>query len=310
MSKQIARWLFVFASVLIGLLPAAPTAVLAATPPVEKKAKSRKKADVEKRHYIQVRRDDDDNPLSLDTAIVRMVPKNRGKKGLVVDLIGAVHVGEAEYYERLNKVFKSYDVLLFELVTRDKESVPRPEERRSGGGAIMALQGGMKSLLELEHQLDGIDYSAKNFVHADMTPEEFAQSMKDRGESFQKMFFRMMGYSIVQQSKNPAKTNDLAMLSALFADDRALRLKRLLAEQFEDLNGAMGAFGGPDGSTIITERNKKALRVLKEELAKDHKKIAIFYGAGHLEDFEERLTEDFGLRRKSIRWLSAWDLTE
>jgi len=310
MAMRTIERLFLFVALLTGLVMVVPGAVLADSPKTEKKVKTKKKGDAEKRHYIQVRRDGDDNPLSLDTAIVRMVPKDRSRKGQVVDLIGAVHVGESEYYDRLNKLFKSYDVLLFELVTRDKESVPKPEERRSGGGAIMALQGGMKSMLELEHQLDGIDYTADNFVHADMTPDEFAQSMKDRGESFQKMFFRMMGYSIVQQSKNPAKSSDLAMLSALFAKDRALRLKRLLAEQFEDLDGAMNAFGGPDGSTIITERNKKALAVLKEEMAKDQKKIAIFYGAGHLEDFEDRLIEDFGLRRKSIRWESAWDLSE
>ncbi len=30
-----------------------------------------------------------------------------------VALIGAIHVAEPEYYDRLNKLFRRYDVLLF-----------------------------------------------------------------------------------------------------------------------------------------------------------------------------------------------------
>ena len=32
------------------------------------------------------------------------------------------------------------------------------------------LQNGMKDMLELEHQLQHIDYHKDNFVHADMSP--------------------------------------------------------------------------------------------------------------------------------------------
>ena len=54
----------------------------------------------------------------------------------------------------------------------------------------------MKNVLKLEFQLDCIDYSVPNMVHADMSPEEFSQSMKDRGESFLKMFLRAMGQAM------------------------------------------------------------------------------------------------------------------
>ena len=66
---------------------------------------------------------------------------------------------------------------------------------------------------------------------------------------------------------------------------------------------------GPEGSTIITERNKKALQVLDREIKNGKKKLAIFYGAGHLPDFEARLEKDFGLKRQNQRWLAAWKLT-
>ena len=35
-------------------------------------------------------------------------------------------------------------------------------------------------------------------------------------------------------------------------------MKRLMAEQFENMEGAMEALDGPHGSTLVTERNKVA----------------------------------------------------
>ena len=123
------------------------------------------------------------------------------------------------------------------------------------------LQNGLKNLLGLEHQLEYVDYGKENLVHADMSPDDFSKSMQDRGESFWTMFFRLMGEGISKQAKyeSQGKSFDADLLLALFDKDRAPRLKRIMAEQFEDLEATMAAFNGPDGSTIITERNKVAL---------------------------------------------------
>jgi hypothetical protein len=59
---------------------------------------------------------------------------------------------------------------------------------------------------------------------------------------------------------------------------------------------------------LVVDRNKAALRVFQTELAKGKKRIAIFYGAAHMEDFEQRLTSQFGLKRQRDEWLTAWDL--
>jgi hypothetical protein len=52
------------------------------------------------------------------------------------------------------------------------------------------------------------------------------------------------------------------------------------------------------------------MKVFQKELAKGKKKIAIFYGAGHMPDFEKRLRLDFGMEKKSVQWLEAWDLED
>ena len=55
--------------------------------------------------------------------------------------------------------------------------MPRPGDSGSNH-PISLLQNGMKDLLELEFQLKGIDYTRKNMVHADMSPDQFAESMQ------------------------------------------------------------------------------------------------------------------------------------
>lgn len=262
------------------------------------------KAADEKPKYIRIARDGD-TLKALQTSIVRFVPA-AGDKQLTVDLVGAVHVGERSYYEALNKRFADYDVVLYELVAPPGTRVPKGG--RPSTHPIGMLQNGMKNLLGLEHQLALIDYTKDNMVHADMSPDQFAKTMEDRGESFMGMFFRMMGQQMAQQSAGKGGPSDFDLLAALFDPDRAGAMKRLMAEQFENADGMLDALDGPEGSTIITERNKVALEKLAEQIDAGKKKIAIFYGAGHLGDMEKRLLADFQLKRSGEEWLDAWQL--
>ena len=169
------------------------------------------------------------------------------------------------------------------------------------------LQTSMTSILDLEFQLNGVDYTKKNFVHADMSPEEFAKTMKDRGESFVQMFFRLMGAGIAMQAKNGGGTSDFEVVMAFLTRD-SRKLKQIMADQFENIEGTMMALEGPEGSTIIGERNRKAFEVLARELKAGKKKIGVFYGAGHLPDMEKRLKDDFAFTPQGRKWLTAWNL--
>jgi hypothetical protein len=50
------------------------------------------------------------------------------------------------------------------------------------------------------------------------------------------------------------------------------------------------------------------MKVLKKEIDRGQKKIAIFYGAAHMPDFEKRLRDELGLVPVSTTWMPAWDL--
>jgi hypothetical protein len=261
------------------------------------------------KNYIRVTHDSRGNPLALETSIVRLVPEGTDHPGVSVDLISAVHVADQSYYEALNKRFADYDVVLYELVAPEGTVVPKGGGNRNRN-ALSAVQNGMKDLLALEYQLAGVDYSKKNFVHADFSPEEFSKSMEDKGESFWTIFFRLMAAGMVQQANHPENANELDLMMALFDRDRAVKLKRIMAEQFADMDLLVTAFNGPEGSTLITERNKAALKVLAKEIDAGKKKIAIFYGGGHMPDMEPRVISDFHMKRDSQQWLEAWNLRD
>lgn len=263
--------------------------------------------------WVRVLKNDRDEIVGMQTAIVRYASPTGAAKGgkapVEVDLIGAVHIGDRAYYQQLNERFTKYDTLLYELVAPEGTVVERGRGT-SNAHPVGALQNGIKSLLELEHQLELVDYTKPNFVHADMSPDQFAKSMQDRNESFLQLYFRMLGQSMAQQSEMAARGEslDFDLLSALFARDRPRRLKMALAKQLAEMESMMVSLGGDEGSVIISERNKIALEVLKKELAAGKRHVGIFYGAGHLNDMDERLRDDFGLEPQSITWITAWDL--
>lgn len=289
----------------VAVLVAFP-ALRAAEPVGEKESSAKKARSKDEPKFIRVTRDDQETPTSLQTSTVRYVAPDGDNEGLIVDLIGVVHIGEQDYYRQLNEQFKQYDAVLYELVAPEGTRVPK--EGAKSSHPVGQLQAAMKDILELSFQLDHIDYHQDNLVHADMSPEDFAKSMANRGESMWQIFLRMMAQGMVQQGKKSNRTSDADLLWALFDRNRALALKRIMAQQFEDLGGAMAALDGPEGSTLITERNKKALDVLKKKIDSGVKRLAIFYGAGHMPDMSERLESGFGLKRQDEQWLTAWDL--
>lgn len=259
--------------------------------------------------FIRISKDHNGNPAALQLANVRYVPASGIPADVYVDLISAVHVADKSYYENLNTLFKNYDVVLYELVAPEGTKVSnRPP---SGGKSMLsAVQLGMKNVLGLTFQLEEVDYDADNFVHADISPDDFVNSMDKKGESFVSMFLRMWLVSMQQQATNPNAVNDVELMMALFSSNREMNLKRLVARQFIDMEPVMKSIEGDNGSTLVTERNLKALKVLRQQLEKGHKKIAIFYGAAHMQEMEKVLIEDFKFKPQNISWVDAWNLTE
>lgn len=264
------------------------------------------------KEWVRSLKDDEGGVTALQTAIGRYEGTPADASGSVrVDLVGAIHVGDRAYYRDLNKRFEGYDAVLYELVAPEGTVVPKGG-RVGSDNPLGAMQNGMKGLLDLEHQLEVVDYTKPNFVHADMSPEELFSTMEARDEGFLKLYFRMVGQGIAEQTKAASKgeSAEFDLMKAMFSEDRPKKMKVALAGQLTQLEGLLTSFGGEKGTTLIHERNRTALDVLEREIAAGKKSVAIFYGAGHLTDMDKHLRERFGLRQTGKEWVTAWDLAE
>mgnify|MGYP000275626149 CR=1 FL=1 len=251
----------------------------------------------------------------LETAAVAYLRK---ADGVSVTLIGAVHIADAEYFAGLNESFDHYDALLYEMV-KPKDAAPTADDvkkkRKSKGmiGWVGPMQKFMQENLDLAFQLESIKYDGRpNFVHADLDADTFMAMQEERNEGFMKLFIRAYKAEYKKQKAGQRtaaqEITPFHLLAALKAgDDRPRQLKMLFARQLGNIEGQMEIFEGPNGSVIITERNKKCLEVMDAEIAAGKKNIGIFYGAGHFPDMEARMI-GMGFRRVGQTWRTAWNL--
>ena len=252
--------------------------------------------------YIRV--DEDDFAARLQTAVTRFE-----KNGATVDLIGAIHIADKAYYEALNARFKTHDVVLFEMIGGEnlaaaKAAEPAPEgpadpEAKDLSGLHKIYDMAAK-FLNLTGQADAIDYTAENFVHADLTHAEFFELQKERGES-------LVGFALKSalNAPEPAKEpNTVRLLAALLARNSNL-VKLEIVHTLGQGDDQVAALAGEN--VIISDRNQRCLEVMNRELAAGHKNLGIFYGAAHFPDMEKRLLEQ-GFKRVKQEWMTAWDI--
>lgn len=243
-----------------------------------------------------------DNRGRLETAIVRY----RRDDGAELDVIAVLHIADGPYYATLEERFRDYDALLYEMI---KPTDADPTQR-AGGSPVSMLQQMMCRMLGLEFQLDQIDYGAGNFVHADMTPEDFARRWDERDESVWKLMLRAMAAGGFASGNNMTPDQIVQMVRS---PDRRSRLKLVMASVFAEADNLLGGLAAPDAegrdqSMLIGERNLVALQVVERELDAGKRRLGLFYGAGHVPDFDVRLRKEHGFRRIGTEWLTAWDV--
>jgi hypothetical protein len=231
--------------------------------------------------------------------------------GVEVTLYSAVHIADAEYYRNLQQRFRQCDALLYEMIRDEAPDDTAPEIDTAH--PISQLQIGMKRLLALEFQLDAIDYSASNFVHADLDPVTFLRLQQERNESLLGIMIRLMLEEQARINAGEATpVNSFALLVALMNPDRAYALKLMLGQQMDQLERILAGIDDSDGadgtgSVIVSARNEHAVKVLQEQIAQGRRRLGIFYGAGHMTDFERRLTQ-LGFQPTRSEWVTAWDI--
>ncbi|MEO0416889.1 MAG: hypothetical protein AAF226_18270 [Verrucomicrobiota bacterium] len=209
--------------------------------------------------------------------------------------------------------------MLYELVggpyTPDmKKKAAAPSGQQGELGSLGDLQSIGASVLGLTHQLDHIDYSPENFVHADADLETFMKLSEETGETVTSSISRAMQamqsgkFSGIPTDGQAAETFMSTMLNAVLTGN-SNQLKRTLAPILSQAESLAESMEGENGSVILSRRNDIAMKVLEEQLNTDHRSFAIFYGAAHMFDIEERLIE-MGFKKGEPAWADAWAIDD
>lgn len=244
----------------------------------------------------------------LQTAVVSF----ENAAGAQLDLVAAVHIGDSAYYEGLNSYFISRDAVLYELIA-DPGDRPTPGSLTTGGSGLGFVQQSLASFLNVDFQLQQIDYSPANFRHADLNPTQLQEIMRSKNENFFSMFFSL-ALAQMAATQNGAGAdaqlsafNLLSVTRALVAEDQANAFKYLFAEELGRSDGMNVGPALEQQLTILGDRNRVALKVLTGTLQEiPAGRISLFYGAAHMPGIEREITKSLAFTRTGQRWLSAW----
>lgn len=206
-----------------------------------------------------------------------------------IDLVGAIHIAQPDYYQRLQKRLDQSDLVLFEGVTA------RKSDEIATSGENKGVYKRMADSLGLQVQNAGIDYKRSSFQRCDLSLEEMVQILDQEilqggpkaaaaaqaKAEFSELKHMLSGKSIL--------TN---LVMGLIGTSPLLREHVLLMTVSSGLGNDTGKQLSPRLKQLILEdRNARVatdLRKLAGSISR-HRRIAIFYGAAHLPDLERRL---------------------
>ena len=205
--------------------------------------------------------------------------------------------------------------LAADLRLSDQPELTDAEIRRSGG-----LQADLARAAGLAFQLDAIDYNKPGFVNADVSAERLMAALAGRD----------VGPDAIGAIDNiePQESGLLAMLSGdsplasiiggvlrfagmLPGGQQTIRLVLIetLARSdafLEDAGPALGPQVDRMMTVLLDLRNDAVLERLRDALNADNppRRVALFYGAGHLPGIERTLLNE-GWNRDGTEWLTA-----
>lgn len=256
---------------------------------------------LEKTDFIRVT--EDEKVARLQTSVTRYE-----KEGVIVDLIGAVHIADKQYFTDLNTLFTKYDALLFEMVGGDKMEKGKKIDTKEKKDVQFSFLEGMyltlQDKLELAGQKEHVDYSKENFIHADLSMEEFQKLQEDKKESILTFAFKSAQGQAKGNGKKAKQPSMIKLFKALVTGDANL-LKLNIVHTLGQGDDQIAAFAGE--SVIIGDRNEKCLQVMNDQIVGGRKNLGIFYGAAHFPDMEERMLK-LGFKKTNQFWMAAWEI--
>jgi hypothetical protein len=175
------------------------------------------------------------------------------------------------------------------------------------------LQAQLADSLGLAFQLEAVDYGREHFRCSDMTVDQLERDLAARGIDFGGLSGTLAGTSFSAQLVNLL----LKLVKTLdtFFEGRVSDLAKLMMIEVlgnESLTDAAlnQQFGAGFAEVIVGARNQIVMDDLAALIAAEPqvKSVAIFYGAAHMADFDQRLADQLDYHSTTAEWIPAMTL--
>lgn len=230
-------------------------------------------------------------------------------------LVAVSHIGGAGYFAEIQEILDDADLVLYEGVDGEREEFRNMVKGDEHGHAT--LQVGMAEALGLAFQLHEIDYGRDHFINSDLSGVELlavfqGEDVENLDEAGRKKLEAMLA---TMERESPGGRVTAALLARLEDHPEWSRAMRWgLVRIMGNLRGDMSRYAGlPDDmrqlmEVLIRKRNDAVMEDIRERLGTlpEDGTLAVFYGAAHMPDFEERLTREFQAETADTRWITAF----
>jgi hypothetical protein len=221
------------------------------------------------------------------------------KKGLAITCIGAIHLGNKEYYERLQKELDKFSFGFFEGIKplTDEKNIP-PEKRQ--------YLDGMQKLGEVYRRFadytgivtqHGLKYP-DTWKNPDMTLDEFITAASNK--TLKKICGLGEGLDKLEKLHESNPEELAAVINGVV---RCFYSFPILSAFVSFLT-----YGPLDQKVILKQRNQMLFDAIDLKLNYSGvDELGIIYGAGHLKGIDNYLRHK-GFKREGELWIPAWNL--
>ncbi len=253
--------------------------------------------------------------------------------GPAIWLAAVMHVGQPDYYRALQRFLDARTVVLYEGInpearprhahpsTAAATNLPLPSAQ-TDTNAPYSMQSTLARSLGLVFQLEAIDYDRTNFLNSDLSILQIQRIMAAQAPTAapgQKGASNASFNTLLQIMDGSTFLGSLFKIGMQFIalNPKLQALAKLaLIEAVGRLKGDLSDMRGVPQDwkqlikVLIEARNQNLMADLNSELKKipPSGSIAVFYGAGHMDDLEKRITVRLHYLPADELWLTAFSV--
>ena len=231
-----------------------------------------------------------------------------------LQLVAVSHIGTKGYYEELQELLDSADVVLFEGIDGHRAEFRQMSEQEPERSS---LQANLARALGLVFQLHHIDYTPDHFINSDVTSEQLlalfqGQELPEEEERGEERLEHLMNTMEQTTVSGQVGASILSFLEKRPGWGRGMRWA--MVNTLAAVQGNISSYPGlPEEmqklmEVLLERRNDVVLQDITEQLEKQEpgSTIAVFYGAAHMYDFHLRLVADYGAVEQEVQWQNAF----